>query len=110
MTDFPASSILANTRLTGGIPSTLSRLSNLEILYVFNPVSQDEIGGLFLLSEWLIFSSFFSRDLSYNALDGTIPENLGSLTNLSILYVSMGASARTGVFFFFKKKFLELNG
>ena len=78
--------------LTGTIPPQISMLTKLSILYVPNLNQIIECWSYILLSVGpvclsLTFSSFFlHRDLGVNALMGTIPSEISTLTKLGYLY------------------------
>ena len=79
---------LSTNDLTGSIPSELGNLSNLTYLYVS---LLPHICSLSFVVLFLVFlnHNFNNRQLSTNDLTGSIPSELGMLSNLANLYVSL---------------------
>ena len=84
-------------QLTGVIPPELAKLSQLFSLYAYNHIVLignirnslmiELISPSVAVLEILIYSLSLSlRDLSMNKLNGTIPPEVGNLTNLNTLY------------------------
>ena len=79
---------LNSNDLTGSIPSELGMLSNLSLLYV------SLLPHICFFSFVVLFFVFLNhnpnnRALNDNALTGSIPSELGNLSSLTILYVSL---------------------
>ncbi|OWM66947.1 hypothetical protein CDL15_Pgr008116 [Punica granatum] len=84
---------LSNNRLNGTIPRCLGDLKSLSLLVASNnsltgeiPSSVCQMGNL---------SRLFELDLSYNMLQGPLPQSLANCTSLQILFVNHNAISDT---------------
>jgi len=92
--------ILGGNQLSGSIPSELGLLTNVEWIYLgkygrrvdlcleehgWNPSSTSNFVFFSLLHDALMYLSSFV--LGFNNLDGTLPSELGNLSNLKQLYL-----------------------
>uniref|UniRef100_K3ZN58 Protein kinase domain-containing protein n=1 Tax=Setaria italica TaxID=4555 RepID=K3ZN58_SETIT len=73
---------LGDNKLTGGLPSSLSNLSSLEIIYLANNQLTGEIPESITRMQNLVW-----LDVSHNDMLGTIPAQIGMLRNLQLLYL-----------------------
>src|SRR3989338_3671666 len=95
-------SLLNNNQLSGAIPDSIAILVNLQHLYVF-VIILSFISYIFSLSSSASFFSlliFFFSQLNRNQLNGTIPDSIGNLANLTMLYVTL-------IFFLCPNSFLD---
>ena len=74
--------ILVGNMLTGSLPASIGRLSNLGNLIV----NQNQLTGT-LQSDLGELSSLWQLSLSGNMLTGTLPSSIGRLSNLALLFV-----------------------
>ena len=74
---------LQSNHLNGNVPSTLSSMSNLMMIYL----SFYSITGT-LPSSLDALSQLSYLDLSYNSITGTLPSSLGELSKIICLYLS----------------------
>lgn len=102
--------VIANGQLTGGLPSSIFKMQNLKQLDLDKNAMDGELiidgegsierldinfnnfsGSIDFLAS---FPNLVEAQLDNNMFDGTIPDNLGSLTNLRIL--TLHGNALTG--------------
>merc|ERR1712232_83037 len=78
---------------TISIPTALTSFPNTKLKFL--ALQENELGGK-IPDEFKYFESLFHLDLSNNDFDGAISESLGTMTNLTYLFLSENPKLTSG--------------
>lgn len=77
--------ILRNCNLTGDLPDDLGKMTEMKVLLVFAFFSDTQQGNTIYFFSYFLSCELSCRDLSFNKLNGTIPDSFVGLIDVDFM-------------------------